>query len=168
MRGLVLLVSLLWAGIALATEHEVEAFGPLLEQCYEEAEGADAKAQCIGAMAQACMAEPGGETTLGMSSCAFAEAQVWDRFLNQEYKVLMEFSKVMDEDDQAYFPTFANRAESLRDAQRAWIAFRDAECGLAYALWGSGSMRHIAGTDCHMQMTAERTIELLEMREQFQ
>ena len=33
------------------------------------------------------------------------------------------------------FPEFANRAKALRDAQRAWIRFRDAECGLAYAVW---------------------------------
>ena len=161
--------SVVWAGTACAQDHEIATYGPLLEQCYEEADGARAKAECIGATAQACMTEEeGGETTLGMSMCTHAEAEVWDRFLNAEYKALMAASKVMDEDEAAYFPEFANRADKLREAQRAWIAFRDAECALAYAQWGAGSMRHIAGSDCMMRLVAERTIALREMREMFE
>lgn len=155
--------------LAAATEHEVKEYSGFLEQCYEEADGAEAKSQCIGAMAQVCMDDQeGGHTTLGMSSCQNAESQVWDRFLNMENKATMAWSTVADEDEAKHFPEFAKRAEHLRSAQRAWIAFRDAECALEYAQWGSGSMRSIAGTDCLMRMTAERTIELLQMRELFE
>ena len=155
--------------LAAATDHEVEEYGGFLEQCFEEAEGAEAKAQCIGAMAQVCMDEQdGGHTTLGMSSCLSAEGRVWDRFLNVEYKATMAWMAAADEDESEDFPQFAKRAEHLRSAQRAWIAFRDAECALEYAQWGAGSMRTIAGTDCLMQMTAERTIELLQLREMFE
>lgn len=168
MKRFLMVVLCLGAGFAQAQDEEVAAFGPLLEQCYEAASGAEAKAQCLGAVSKPCMAQPGGETTLGITMCASAEAQVWDKFLNAEYKALMAFSKAMDVDEAAYFPEYAKREENLRAAQRAWIAYRDAECGLAYALWGSGSMRNIAGSDCIMQMTAERTIELIDMREQFQ
>ena len=168
-------IALASAGICLspspvsATEHEVKEYGGFLEQCYEEADGAEAKAQCIGAMSQVCMDDQdGGHTTLGMSSCLYAEGQVWDRFLNSEYKATMARSTAADEDEAEYFPEFAKRTEHLRAAQRAWIAFRDAECALEYAQWGAGSMRTIAGADCLMQMTAERTIELLQMREAFE
>ncbi|MGI9395020.1 MAG: lysozyme inhibitor LprI family protein [Boseongicola sp.] len=155
--------------LAAATEHEVEEFGGFLEQCLDEADGAEAKAQCIGAMSQVCMDEQdGGHTTLGMSSCLAAEGLVWDQFLNAEYKVTMDWSKAADEDEAESFPDYANRAKNLRAAQRAWIAFRDAECALEYAQWGSGSMRTIAAADCLMQMTAERSIELLQMREMFE
>ncbi|MGI9390256.1 MAG: lysozyme inhibitor LprI family protein [Boseongicola sp.] len=155
--------------LAVASEHEVEAFGGFLEQCFEEADGAEAKSQCIGAMAQLCMDEQdGGHTTIGMSSCLAAEGLVWDRFLNAEYKATMAWLKAADEDEAESFPEFAERAENLRAAQRAWIAFRDAECALEYAQWGSGSMRTIAGADCLMQMTAERSIELLQKREMFE
>ena len=154
---------------AAATEHEVKEFGGFLVQCYEETSGAEAKSQCIGAMSQVCMDDQdGGHTTLGMSSCLSAEGQVWDRFLNAEYKATMAWSAAADEDEAEYFPEFAKRVEHLRSAQRAWIAFRDAECALEYAQWGSGSMRTIAGTDCLMRMTAERTIKLLQMRELFE
>ena len=124
-------------GGARATEHEVDAYGGFLEQCYDEAAGAEAKAQCIGAMAQVCMDDQdGGHTTLGVSSCLGAEGEVWDRFLNAEYKATMAWSAASDEDEAEYFPGFAKRAEHLRAAQRAWIVFRDAECALEYAQWG--------------------------------
>jgi uncharacterized protein YecT (DUF1311 family) len=37
---------------------------------------------------------------------------------------------------------------------------RDADCTLEYAMWGSGSMRQIAGSGCRMRRPAERTIYL--------
>ena len=156
------------AGPVLAQPEEIAKYGPLLEQCYTEAQGAEAKAQCKGAMSQACIVgEDGGETTLGMTSCAHAEMEVWDKFLNQEYQTTMAVYRKLDSDEALYFPAYAMRVDNLRKTQVAWIAFRDAECALEYARWGSGSMRHIAGAVCLMEMTADRTIELLQMREEF-
>ena len=112
--------------------------------------------------------EEGGETTLGMSRCHFGETVVWDRYLNDEYRRTMRVMRAMDEDEGETFPEFANRGASLVKAQRAWIAFRDAECNLAYAEWGSGSMRSIAFADCMSDMTARRTLDLRAMRERFE
>ena len=161
-------LALFGAAPAWATEHEVETYGPLLEQCYAEAQTV-AKPGCVGAASKACMDDQdGGHTTFGMASCLHAEAAVWDRFLNAEYKALMAVSVAMDADEGPDFADFANRADTLRAAQRAWIGYRDASCAHAYAQWGSGSMRHIAGTDCMLQMTADRTIELIGLREMFE
>jgi uncharacterized protein YecT (DUF1311 family) len=66
----------------------------------------------------------------------------------------------MDAQERDTFPEFANRAESLQAAQRAWIPLRDADCSLEYAMWGSGSMRQIASADCGMRLTGERAIYL--------
>lgn len=154
---------------ALATEQEVGDFGPVLNACLANAADGAALRACIGRMSTACMdGQEGGHTTLGMTSCLNAEARVWDGVLNAEYKASRAFAKAMDADEAAYFPEFARRAEALLAAQRAWIAFRDAECDLAHAEWGSGSMRNIAWADCQMQMTAERAIELRDMRETFE
>lgn len=147
---------------ATAAEHELETFQPVLTQCYEAAATPDAKRACIGKMWDACQTTPDGGTTIGMSFCALAERDVWDGYLNAEYRATMDAMRRMDAADG---PEFATRADFLRDAQRAWIAFRDAECGLAYAIWGSGSMRQIAGAACLRDLTAERTIELIEIRE---
>ena len=153
---------------AVATEHEVTTYGAILDACYAGAATEDARGACLGAMSQTCRDDQeGGHSTLGMTLCLNAEADVWDRFLNDEYKATSASFKAADTDEAVYFPEFAKRVESLRDAQRAWIAFRDAECGLSYAQWGSGSMRNIAYADCRLQMTADRTLELRAMRETF-
>jgi uncharacterized protein YecT (DUF1311 family) len=57
------------------------------------------------------------------------------------------------------------REGTLREAQRAWIVFRDAECRAQYALYGTGSLRQVVGANCVMSETAERAIELRQMRE---
>jgi uncharacterized protein YecT (DUF1311 family) len=48
----------------------------------------------------------------------------------------------------------------LVEAQRAWIAFRDADCAQEVAVWGDGSMRTIAGAWCGLERTAQRVFEL--------
>lgn len=159
----------LLAAPVAATEHEVSTYGPLLDACYSGSSESIALDACIGLMATACMDEQeGGHSTLGMTSCLNAEAEVWDRFLNIEYRATRDWAKAADADEAEHFPEFAVRAEKLLAAQRAWIAYRDAECALDYAEWGSGSMRNIAFADCMVHMTAKRTIELRQMREMFQ
>lgn len=116
---------------------------------------------CAGEAANLCMdLEEGGHSTFGMMSCLIKERDVWDEQLNSAYRQARSFAKAMDEDDLENFPEFAVRATQVRDAQRAWIVFRDANCSMEYGLWGSGSMRQIAGADCLMRMTAQRTFEL--------
>ena len=138
-----------------------------LRTCFA-AEDIGAKRDCIGQASNACQeAEEGGYSTLGMSMCNNDEYEAWDVLLNEQYKLTMAAFKGMDVDEGEYFSSFAVRVESLRDAQRAWIAFRDAECTLEYAIWGSGSMRNIAGSACYVDMTAQRTIDLWAMREEY-
>jgi len=165
MKILALALALLPA-VAFAGEDILARYGPLLEQCYAEADDTGARKLCIGVMSGACIREEeSGESTLGMSQCNFSETRFWDGLLNDEYRQIMEWAKAMDSDEAEIFPEFANRAKTLLAAQRAWITFLDAECQLEYAVWGSGSMRNIAGSSCIMRMTAGRTIELRSKRE---
>jgi len=165
MKILALALALLPAA-AFAGGDIVARYGPLLEQCYGEAEENDARQLCIGVLSGTCIREDdAGNSTLGISQCNNSEAQVWDDLLNDEYRQTMGWAKAMDADEAENFPEFANRAKTLLAAQRAWIAFRDTECELEYALWGSGSMRNIAGSGCIMRLTARRTIELRSKRE---
>ena len=136
-----------------------------LRSCYEAAEDFTSKNECVGMVSAKCQdVEEGGYSTLGMSSCNNDEYQAWDVLLNEEYKKTISAFEEWDKDEAEYFPEYARRVETLRAAQRAWIAFRDAQCELDYAIWGSGSMRHIMGTACYLDMAAERTIELWAMR----
>lgn len=161
---------LLISGPAAAQQVDelAQKFSADLRSCYFGAEDTREGRACIGTLSQRCMdGTDGGHTTFGMSTCTAAEAQVWDDILNEEWPETMNWARAMDAEDMTYFPEFARRAEVLLQAQRAWITFRDAHCDMAYAEWGSGSMRHIAGTDCNMRMTAERVLTLRAYRDFF-
>lgn len=129
-------------------------------QCLEAAGDPAAAQACIGRGAATCMdTDPAqNQTTAGMMFCTLAEAQLWDDQLNVEYRKLRDRARRMDAGESQ--PEYAVRAARLLDAQRAWIAFRDADCALAYAEYGAGSMRVLSSAGCQLQLTAERTIAL--------
>lgn len=109
---------------------------------------------CIGDAAKACQSQPGGETTPGISACLQGEAQVWDDLLNAQYKGARARMLAQGGTDLA---------DQLLEAQRAWIAFRDADCGLTYAVWGAGSTRTVMASDCYLHKTAQRALELRDL-----
>lgn len=133
----------------------------VIETCLDAAPDATKAETCIGRGSQVCMdTESDGFSTLGMMFCLLAEAEAWDRLLNREYSAARDGLAAMDAQEAELFPEYAERADWLLEAQRAWIPFRDGQCALEYAMWGSGSMRNIAGADCQMLMTADRAIFL--------
>jgi uncharacterized protein YecT (DUF1311 family) len=85
------------------------------------------------------------KSTAKIVSCTAALTKTWDRKLNQAYKALM----AQQETDQK---------KALRDAQRLWIKYRDANCGF-YAQ-SSGSISQVAAAECLRVMTKERAVEL--------
>jgi uncharacterized protein YecT (DUF1311 family) len=163
-------VAVLWAALAAhpaAAEDAAPQDVAAVRGCFE-AGGLNAVAACAGRLSEACQSSAAdGQTTLGMVNCAQRETAAWDVLLNEEYRATRAWAETADAAEAVSFPEFARMAEALRDAQRAWIRFRDAECGLAHALLGSGSMRAIAGANCLLSMTAERTVTLRAMREAF-
>ena len=165
MKGLSLALGVL-AYPAAAQESWV--YAPMVAACVERLQADGGPESCIGDAATACMSgEADGETTVGMMFCMLGERDVWDVVLNDEYQLARDFARVSDAEDLTLFPEYAVRADQLLAAQRAWIAFRDANCAMEYGLWGAGSMRQIAGASCHMQMTAERALELRSYRSTF-
>lgn len=121
----------------------------VVEACIADAEPGDLTPACIGAAAKQCQQAPGGDTTLGISTCVMAEHAAWDAALNREYQAA-----------RAHYADDPTAADSLRNAQRAWIAWRDAECAFQYDRYGGGSMRSVASANCRMSMTAMRALEL--------
>ncbi len=119
---------------------------------------------CAPAMAADERYPEQNQTTVGMMDCHLMESRIWDARLNAEYQQVMASFEAEDAVDASY-GTSGRRAETLRDAQRAWIAFRDAECSNRYALWGSGSMRLIEGAICRSELTALRILDLIDKRE---
>lgn len=89
----------------------------------------------------ACVEKSGG-VTFDMVECSNAELSRQDSRLNRAYKSAMS---VLTEE----------RKVRLREAQRLWIKFRDADCGIYYNLSG-GTMDMINGSGCELSMTQER------------
>lgn len=96
----------------------------------------------------ACMEKSGGVTPV-MQDCIGAEHEVQDRRLNAAYKALNAAS---DE----------KRKAAIRDAQRKWIAFRDANCSLYD---DGGSAGRIAANECLLRHTARRADELENLKD---
>lgn len=112
-----------------------------------EAAGSDYR-DCIGVAEQACEEQsPDNQTTVGMVMCASREIAWWDEMLNRNYATLK----------QALEP---DAFDKLRDAQRAWLDYRDKECGFQYYYWRDGTIRSLFGSSCRLQMTAERALDL--------
>ena len=81
-----------------------------------------------------------------MINCMLAETGRQDARLNENYKRLL--SKLG-----------AERKNALIEAQRAWIRFRDANCGF-YAVPEGGSAAAMAANECFLNATADRAKEL--------
>ncbi|WP_085673740.1 MULTISPECIES: lysozyme inhibitor LprI family protein [unclassified Pseudomonas] len=85
-------------------------------------------------------------STVAMSSCIQAETQLQDQRLNRVYKQLT--SKLQPAPQK-----------SLRDVQRQWIAYRDANCTFHVQASG-GTLAQLEGGMCVLDMTRERAAEL--------
>ena len=129
--------------------------------CLADTEQVDAKQVCIGNAAEACMANtPGGDSTYGMGGCLSAEADWWDGQLNAADKALMKNEKNMDRENGLSENSVTSAAKALRQAQRAWIPFRDATCAYEYSQWGGGTGGGPASVACYMRMTAQQALYL--------
>lgn len=156
MRHLIpaLLVALLMAAPAQA--QSLWADEGIVRGCFAGAAIGETQPRCLGAASGQCQALPGGSTTPGIADCIGAETSVWDKILNEEYQATRAQFRAADPGGAL--------AQSLLDAQRAWIAYRDAECALTYQRWIGGSIRSIAHANCVMGFTSERAIGLRDMR----
>lgn len=165
MKIVLFLIMFVLSGVlARADEPDLGIYMEGLAECFASATDSDARRGCEGRFADICMARwEGGETTYGMSTCAMAEMQAWDDLLNEEYWKAVANAREQDALEQEFSPEFAAFESTLHDAQSAWVSFRDANCGLYYARWGSGSMRNISAAFCRLHMTAERTVELYDL-----
>ena len=89
-----------------------------------------------------------------MTFCAGKDLEAADAELNAAYREAMKRAKAMDKDG-LYGPVPV--ADMLRDAQRAWIPFRDRACEVQAALWSNGTGASMAYLVCQTGLTEERT-----------
>lgn len=98
-----------------------------------------------------CMDASGG-VTVNMLDCTAAETALQDARLNSGYKAA---NKVLSSENKA----------SLLTAQRLWLKYREANCGLYGRLTG-GTIDSLNGTSCFLEMTKARADDLAWLAQQ--
>lgn len=115
---------------------------------------------CVGRGAQACMATPGGDTTMGMMACLQGELAYWDLRLNAAYGQRTAEARTEDAEMASIRATSASLTDALRAMQRAWMAYRNTACLHEQAQWRGGTGGGPATLACHMHETARQALKL--------
>jgi len=100
------------------------------------------------------------ETTVELNFCADKDYQAADKALNTAYADAVAYNRTRDMDN----PSDKTKLEAaMRSAQRAWVAYRDADCKDLVALeWSGGTGATAAILGCMTEKTVQRTKELKE------
>jgi uncharacterized protein YecT (DUF1311 family) len=110
------------------------------------------EAECTNAMSQ-----------MEMNACAGQRFSQADAELNALYRRLIAAARASDRSpDNGRVPGDDRPGEeaTLREAQRAWVTYRDAHCrGEGYAARG-GSMEPMIFQECRARLTRERIAQL--------
>jgi uncharacterized protein YecT (DUF1311 family) len=93
-----------------------------------------------------------------LNECAYSEWQAADAALNGAYTEALATAREID----AGLPEAEQGAEaSLRAAQRAWVAYRDAACETEGYLFKGGSAEPMVVLGCKAALTRARTDDLV-------
>jgi uncharacterized protein YecT (DUF1311 family) len=99
--------------------------------------------------------------TVELNFCAEKELDKADAEMNEVYKKVLAYV-AKSGGEKPYDPK--SWEEALRASQRAWVAFRDAQCkGLVPMSWGGGTGTTGEVLGCMSAMTKARTKELAEL-----
>jgi len=102
------------------------------------------------------------QTQVEMNACAQLDFERADAELNAEYRRAIAHARASDRAERA-LREGDNRAgveATLREAQRAWVAFRDAHCRLQGYEARGGSMEPMLYDGCLAALTRARTAQL--------
>jgi uncharacterized protein YecT (DUF1311 family) len=97
------------------------------------------------------------QTQQDMNQCAARDFEQADRALNDVWPQVVAYVRAQDEGEDDGRPSGESR---LREAQRAWLTFRDAHCTVdSYAMRG-GSAEPLLYDGCRARITEDRTAQL--------
>ncbi len=104
-------------------------------------------------------ATPVGPAQADAEAQAGTDYAAADAAMTVQYRAAMARMRTRDEPAPPSVPARPSFADSLRQAQRAWLPFRDSEC-LAEAFAYRGPAPAVVDTQCKTRLTAERTRQL--------
>jgi uncharacterized protein YecT (DUF1311 family) len=151
MRPLPLLIAAIVLAAALpaaAQSDTTAADAATVRACLADAElkGVAADIHCDSLFSGPCLDDPANLSTAGMVACIGLDFRAWDAVLNEDYQRLLA---QLD----------AEQAEALRDAERKWLAFRDADCLFPHLLV-RGTLAQPWGASCMVRHTIDRVITI--------
>jgi uncharacterized protein YecT (DUF1311 family) len=104
------------------------------------------------------------DTQYDMNMCAGRRAEREDAALNRQWVKTKAVMAKRDADETGMRddgdPSYVN---ALLASQRAWLAFRDAECKLASYSMRGGSAQSLEFSECIVTLTADRTRQLAQL-----
>jgi uncharacterized protein YecT (DUF1311 family) len=95
------------------------------------------------------------------------QQQVWQESDERLNAVYAETVAILQERDAEFPLDGASEEDRLRAAQRAWVAFRDANCDAAGYLMRGGSAEPLLVFGCMHQMTEARIVELTQLSQEY-
>lgn len=99
-----------------------------------------------------------------LTYCAEQDWMAADAALNAAYKAARQAQQAIDAD----LPAAERGAEAqLRDAQRAWVSFRDAACAAEGYQMHGGSAEPMVIYGCRARLTEARTADLLVLSQSY-
>ena len=98
---------------------------------------------------------------MDMNFCADLDFQRADAELNRVYRESIAGERQADRELDRTYDQRPSNETVLREAQRAWVAFRDAQCTYeANAEARGGSMEPMVDSACRARLTRERIAQL--------
>jgi uncharacterized protein YecT (DUF1311 family) len=108
---------------------------------------------CIDTIARPCL-NATQQTTADMHMCMNRSISAWDALLNQNYQAVMQGWQASGQSEPR---------DMLRNAQRAWINFRDDACDAEAHLYQGGTLHGVIVGACLERQTALRAIDLINL-----
>ncbi len=92
----------------------------------------------------------------GMNHCAHQDYLEADAELNANWSIVIDYMQSLPPR-----PGGISEEEGLREAQRAWISYRDLACAAEGVVFRGGSMEPLIVSTCLERLTRERTEDLV-------
>ncbi|MEM7544202.1 MAG: lysozyme inhibitor LprI family protein [Pseudomonadota bacterium] len=143
---LLLLIPVLLAPPAATADDQTELIAKIDGCIGRISSPADHADLCMGVHVDPCTRAEGGDTTQAMVACINTEITAWETVMERE---LANLRTRLDDEQTGV----------LHAAQRAWVAFRTADCEFPH-VFVRGTLSQPWAADCIMQHTARRALEL--------
>ena len=106
-------------------------------------------------------ATPETQSQLEMNMCAELDFERADAALNAAWREAIAAARAADREIDRQSDRRPTEEAKMREAQRAWLLFRDAQCTVeGYAESRGGSMEPMVYSGCRARLTRERTAQL--------